>query len=114
MTPAPFIDQFPECPVKNCLANPGDLSHGYVQVMEREQSFPVGSTTEFNCGMATADIACTGKIGELVNFKTPVSCQVPPFLCRECICCRIKKITAHGCSKGKHGRVAGPEQVDAG
>ncbi len=39
--PAPFINQFPERPVNDCLANPGDLGKCHVQVVERKQALTI-------------------------------------------------------------------------
>jgi hypothetical protein len=47
VAPAPFIHEFPESPVRNCLTYPGDLSKSDMEVMEREETFAVGSRSEF-------------------------------------------------------------------
>ena len=64
--------------------------------------------------MGPADRAGTGKIDEFTDPVTAMNRKIPPILCIECVCRRVKEIAAHRGCKSKHGRVAGTEEVDAG
>ena len=71
MAPAPFINQFPECPVKNCLANPGDLGKCHVQVVEREQAFAVRRSAEFFTGVRRQTVQAQGDLRSSSILKLP-------------------------------------------
>ena len=53
VSPAPFIHQFPERAVSDCLAYPGDLGKGDMEVVECQEALAIGSCAEFLGGMGT-------------------------------------------------------------
>ena len=114
MSPAPFVHELPERTVRDCLAYPGDLGKGDMEVVEREEALAVSSGAELFCGMGTADRAGTGKVDELIDPVTPVHGEVPAILCIQSVCRGVEEVAAHRGRKGKHGRVAGTKEMDAG
>src|SRR5208337_1120745 len=102
VVPAPVVHEFPECPVRDRLTDPGDLGKGNGEVVESEEPGPIFCGSKFFSCMAPADRTGTGQGSEFVDFETPMSSEVPPLLCIKRVRGRVEEIAAHRCGERKH------------